>query len=109
MHSVNYKMTCFTDDELGIIAIALDEEEEENQRKKRKWVHKAWMKRESEGEFITLYKELVDDEAKFFEYFRMSQNCFNILLHKIEGHLMKQDTHWRKAITPRERLAVCLR
>lgn len=103
-------MASFTEDQLVIIAIALDEEEGENQLKnKRVWVHKAWTNRELDGEYITLYKELVDDERKFFEYFRMSQNCFNILLNKIENYLLKQDTRWRKAITPRERLAVCLR
>jgi len=46
---------------------------------------------------------------QFFEYFRMSENSFNLLLSKLEIHLKKQDTHWRKAITPKERLAVCLR
>ncbi|XP_071054469.1 uncharacterized protein [Onthophagus taurus] len=100
----------FTDTELAIVAIILDDEEQElHQAKKRKWVHEAWKKRGTEGEFATLYKELVDDATKFFEYFRMSENCFNILLKKIEIKLRKQDTHWRKAISPRERLAVCLR
>ena len=93
-----------------MIAIILDEEEEAEQKvKRRKWVHEAWQKRETEGEFATLYKELIDDETKFFHYFRMSKNCFRILLSKMETHLKKQDTHWRMAITPTERLAVCLR
>lgn len=49
-----------------MIAIILDEEEEAEQKvKKRKWVHEAWQKRETEGEFATLYKELTDDETKF--------------------------------------------
>lgn len=46
------------------------------------------MKRESEGKLISLYKELVDYETKFLKYFRMCQNCFNILLPKIEGQLV---------------------
>lgn len=92
-----------------MIAIILDEEEANETKKKRKWVHEAWKKRESEEEFTTLYKELIEDGRKFFEYFTMSENCFNKLLSKIEMHLKKQDTCWRKAITPRERLAVCLR
>jgi hypothetical protein len=65
--------------------------------------------RERDGEFAILYKELIDDETTFFGYLRMSENCFNILLSKIEVHLKHQDTRWRKAITLRERLAVCLR
>lgn len=91
-----------------MIALVLDEEEEQQVRK-RKWVHQAWNKRRTEGEFATLYKELVDDGSKFHEYFRMSEHAFNILLSKVEVNLKKQDTKWRKAICPRERLAVCLR
>ena len=50
-----------------MIAIILDEEEEVEQKvKKRKWVHEAWKKRETEGEFATLYKKLINDETNFF-------------------------------------------
>jgi hypothetical protein len=35
--------------------------------------------RERDGEFGTLYKELIDDETTFFVYFRISENCFHIL------------------------------
>ncbi|KAE9543637.1 hypothetical protein AGLY_002437, partial [Aphis glycines] len=77
--------------------------------KKRIWVHDLWKKRKIESEFATLYRELVDHEKKFFEYFRMSQYCFNLLLSKIEYDIKKQDTFWRQAITSKERLAVCLR
>ncbi|KAL4084999.1 hypothetical protein QTP88_027849 [Uroleucon formosanum] len=55
--------------DLLMIALILDEEEEEKAVKKRMWVHKAWKKRPTEGEFSTLYKELMDDGTKFFEYF----------------------------------------
>jgi hypothetical protein len=54
-------MTNLTLLELAAIAVALDEEEGA-ERKRRKWaVHPAWSKREIEGEFVTLYKELIDD------------------------------------------------
>jgi len=103
-------MANFTDEELCIIAIILDEEtEEEKTPKRRKWVHEAWKKRDSEGEILTLYKKLIEDGTKFYQYFRMSEYCFNTLLEKLYVYLKKKDTHWRKAITPKERLAVCLR
>jgi len=105
-------MANFTDEELCIIAIILDEETEQEEKKtpkRRKWVHEAWQKRDSEGEFLTLYKELIEDGTKFYQYFRMSEYCFNTLLEKLYVYLKKKDTHWRKAITPKERLAVCLR
>lgn len=99
----------FPEEDLIVMSLILDEEEQINKQKKRKWVHEAWRKREVEGEFHTLYKELLDDQTKFFEYFRMSESTFNVLLSKLEVHLKKQNTHWRKAITPKEKLAVCLR
>lgn len=94
--------------QLAAIALILDEDEETYVRK-RIWVHNAWRQREEEGEFATLYIHLIDDESKFFEYFRMTKHCFDILLSKLTGKLKKQDSHWRKAIPPKERLAVCLR
>ncbi|XP_058465563.1 uncharacterized protein LOC131439048 [Malaya genurostris] len=39
----------------------------------------------------------------------MSEACFNSLLSKIHPYLKKQDTTFRLAVTPRERLVVCLR
>lgn len=105
----------FSELELGAIAIALDEEERENQVARpqtasRRWsVHPTWRKRKLEGEFATLYKELLDDESKFFGYFRMSKECFNVLLLKVKGGLTKQKTTFQELISPSERLAVCLR
>lgn len=99
----------FSENDLAVIALILDEEEEKQLKKKRKWVHEAWKKREIEGEFNTLYKELVDDQTKFVQYFRMTESCFNILHDKIEIYLKKKNTHWRKSITSKQRLAVCLR
>ena len=102
---------------LAILAILLDEEEENVESvesvstgtEKRLWIHQAWLKRDTEGEFATLYKELLDDATKFYEYFRMTPHTFNALLNKLQSALEKKDTRWRKAITARERLAVCLR
>ena len=96
---------------LTAIALLLEEEDEEKaQVKKRKtWLHKALKKRKSEGEYWTLYKELVDDDLKFYQYFRMSKAKFNYLLQRIEVDLTKMNTNCREAIPPSERLAVCLR
>jgi hypothetical protein len=47
------------------------------------WVHKSFRNRKSEGEYWTLYKELADDETKFYQYFGMSKHQFNYLLQKI--------------------------
>jgi len=101
-------MTNLTFLELAAIAVALDEEGAE--RKRRRWaVHPAWSKREIEGEFVTLYKELIDDEVKFYGYFQMNRECFFALLEKVSPLLIKQRTRFQKPISPKERLAVCVR
>jgi len=97
----------FSKEELCIIALLLDEDEKKEKR--RHWVHPIWKFRDTEGEFATLYRGLVDHELKFYEYFRMSQNAFCDLLTKVEKYIKKKDTCWRRAISARERLAVCLR
>ncbi|KAL1516273.1 hypothetical protein ABEB36_000192 [Hypothenemus hampei] len=99
----------FGKEELAIIAVLLDEEETSKKKRRRVWIHKAWTKRDTEGEYATLFKELVDDEVKFHQYFRMNYNIFTCLLNKIKDRIQKQDTFWRKSIEAQIRLAVCLR
>ena len=48
------------------------------------------MPRETEGEFVTLYRGLLDDECKFYEYFRMSQSAFCDLLMKVKKYNTSQ-------------------
>ncbi|CAK1595924.1 unnamed protein product [Parnassius mnemosyne] len=95
---------------MALIAIALDDEEATTVKSKRRFsVHPTWQKREQEGKYHTLYKELLDDETQFYMYFRMTKECFALLENKPSPHLHKKDTFMKRAITPRERLAVCLR
>jgi len=105
-------MANFSDEELMMIALLLDEEEEELKIKRqirKVWVYPAWQKSSYEGEFVTLYKEIVDDESKFYQYFRMTMHSFNKLLNTVESEIQRQDTRFRKCISPRQRLAVTLR
>jgi len=89
----------------------LDEEEKNaalSDKNKRMWVHKCFKRRKSEGEYWNLYRELANDEMKFYQYFRMSKHQFNYMLQKIEKDL-KKNTTFREAISPVEKLATCLR
>jgi hypothetical protein len=54
------------------IALILDDKEEIRERKpnRRFWVHPMVRNRQEEGEFLTLYRQLVNDDTKFFKYFR---------------------------------------
>ena len=73
------------------------------------WVHNICLSREEEGEYQTLFKHLKMDDTKFFQYFRMSYGKFSELLTLIEGDMLKQDTTFRRAISPEERQAATLR
>jgi hypothetical protein len=74
---INEVMTNLTLLELAAIAVALDKEEGA-ERKRRRWaVHPARSKIEIEGEFVTLYKELIDDEVKFYGYLFAKQNKYH--------------------------------
>ncbi|XP_068082944.1 uncharacterized protein [Anabrus simplex] len=103
----NIKMP-FSIESLIKIALILDEEEE-NRPSRRFWVHQMLTKRKGEGEFFTLFPELVDDESKFYQYFRMSHYDFMRLLGFIEADIQQMNTSFRECITPAEKLAVCLR
>jgi len=98
--------------DLAIMALLLDEEENSDRvasKKRSIWVHDILKKRKIDGEYVTLCKMLEDHEEKFFKYFRMTRFQFNVLFLKIENNITKQNTHFREAIPPKEKLAVCLR
>ena len=84
-------------------------------RQKRKRLQRRWWN-------ITLFKNPVshggnnllndvetEDSGKFKNFCRMSLTDFNTLLDLIDIKIMKSDTNYRKAISPRERLAITLR
>jgi hypothetical protein len=96
----------FSEEKLICIAVVLDEEERKSS--KSKWVHESLLQRKEEGEYFTLYKELVEDSVRFHQYFRMSESMY-LNLSLIEEDLMKKNTTFHEAISPREKLAVCLR
>jgi hypothetical protein len=68
----------------GLIALLLDEEGNKRSKLNRIWVHEMLLKRKTEGTFATLYRELIDNEMKFYIYFRMFIQQFVILLSKIQ-------------------------
>ncbi|KAL4132454.1 hypothetical protein QTP88_009598 [Uroleucon formosanum] len=95
-----------SDEELLVIACIANKEEK--REKKRLWVHNINLKREEHGEFHTLFPDLLQDEANFFKYFRMSSEKFFELLNMLP-QLQKQDTYFRRCIPSDERLAITLR
>jgi hypothetical protein len=82
---------------------------EEDKRRRKHWIHPLHMKRLTIGQFHTLYEELNKYPDKFFQYYRMTQNAFQELLHLIRGYITKSDTRFRNAISPEERLTITIR
>jgi hypothetical protein len=66
--------------DLTCIALLLDEEENKRSKHNHIWVHEMLRQRKIEGKFAMFYRELMDDEIKFYKYFRISIQQFTILL-----------------------------
>lgn len=58
-------------------------------------------------ENMTLFLDLLNDDIKFFQYFRMFQPRFIFLVDILKPHLLRQNTTYREAIGPEE-MACCL-
>ena len=65
-------------------------------------------KRESFGEFHNQLDDLLKDEERLWRYFRMSSETFKYILELIHTSI-KQNTNFRRAISPEERLMVTLK
>ena len=73
------------------------------------WIHPINVKRERCGEFHLLFNDLKEDEERFRSYFRMMPQTFYTILDLITEDLQKQETNYRKPVSPEERLALTLR
>jgi hypothetical protein len=76
-----------------VAASLLSGEEQKKERKTRSFrMHTVCKTRKVRGEFHSLCPDLLEDEAKFFEYFRMTYGGFMTLLNKLE-HNMSRKVH----------------
>lgn len=91
------------------MAILKEEHQNAYRLVRRQWVHKSLENRASQREFFILYKEMVVDVTKFYQYFHMSRSQLQELLEKIQDSITKCDTTFRKALRPIEKLTVYLR
>ncbi len=76
---------------------------------RRWWVHpmnRVWVEK---GEFIDVVLRLHDFPECFHKCFCMTVDQFDELLNLLEHHIKKQQTNYRKPISPAQQLAVCLR
>jgi len=66
-------------------------------------------KEESLADFISVMKQLRQDEVQFEEYFPMSSNQLEQLLSLIKDDFEKKEANYKESISAEERLALCLR
>lgn len=78
-------------------------------RKRNIWVRPIFLERENVGEFFTLVPQLKNDLEKYRNYYRMSQECFNLILEAIRPLFVIGHTNFRKTISLEERLTVTVR
>jgi len=72
------------------------------------WVHPVNTKRPEFGIFSHLYPDLLECENKFYGYFRMNIEQFYLLSQLVGQEIRKQNTNYKRAISPEERLAIFL-
>ena len=78
-------------------------------RRRSVWVDPIFQRRKELGQYHTLVSELRRNDRRFFQEFRMSTQQWDYLLERVTPAIQRQDTFWREAISPPERLAICLR
>jgi len=73
------------------------------------WVHLINIKIPDFEIFSHLYPDILEVEEKFHGLFRMNIEQFYRLSQLVGDEIQKQNTNYRRAITPEERLAISLR
>jgi len=96
-------------DKEDLLLFALLYRRRKSKKRRPVWVHPILQTREKYGEFHQLVTELRLFGSQFKDYFRLTTTQFEHVLTLVGPLIAKQDTKFRKAITPAERLAICLR
>ena len=73
------------------------------------WVHPINCRRPEFGAFAHLFPDLVNNPEKFYDFFRINNEQFKMLVELLRPSIEKQNTNYRRAIQPEERLALYLR
>ncbi|KAG1657412.1 Protein ALP1-like [Nymphon striatum] len=85
-------------------------EESENGNERRWWVRPIFERREEQGAYHNLVREMrLNDNEYYFKFHRMSPTQFDEILSLVGPIIQKQDTHFRSSISAGERLSMTLR
>lgn len=78
-------------------------------RNKRWWIREIYRNRDQSNRNLMVDLIFEGDEAPFKNFTRMSKKDFKLLLSLVEPKIRKQDTTFRKAILPADKLILTLR
>ena len=79
-------------------------------QQRRMWVRKIFQNRYTKGQYHTLIAEMrLGDHESFYKYFHMTPQRYSHLLSLVGPAITRQNTSFRQAISPGERLAITLR
>lgn len=92
-----------------VLMKSLQDKKFKKRRKRRWWMTTLYRNRYLHGGSILLEDLHKEDKERFINCCRMSPVTFDRLLALIEPKIKKEDTRFRKAIPPNERLALTLR
>jgi len=84
------------------------QQNERNRKKRRYWVH-PYNVRNIKHSSAVVSRELAQHAEKFKEMYRMSPDTFHLLEQIVSATLQKQDTNFRLAVSPAEKLLITIR
>lgn len=74
------------------------------------WIHPLNLERKINGEFYRISLKLEEYPVRYFRYFRMSKEQFDVILCKIHHRIRPTPNNFRKhTISPKEKLVLTLR
>ncbi|KFM66758.1 hypothetical protein X975_13353, partial [Stegodyphus mimosarum] len=93
-----------------ISTLAILKTKEKKRTKRSTWSRKWLLRRKQLGCYENLMRELaLEDSEGYRRWIRMDTNAFEFILNGISTQIAKNNTRFRAAIPPGERLAVTLR
>ena len=80
-----------------------------HRKRQNMWVHMINIKRPDFEICGHLYQDLPEDEEKFHGFFKTNNGQLYHLSQLVGDEIQQQNTNYRRAITPEERLVIFLR
>jgi len=76
---------------------------------KKLWVHPLNQKRITHNVIVSFICEIRSDEKKFKNYTRVGISTQDYIIQQIGEEIRKEDTNFRRSISPEERLLITLK